>query len=169
MKKINIILGVLMLVSFAVSCKKELPAGGTAVQSMAGDWWVRLDNGDPAGPFGDSYYNLSTYNTAANKPDSMWVDDGNNAKSFWGVKGKVKIDVSGLTFTGSNVVNQYYQSTFSIANGKIIHNGTKGPSSGVKTDSIYFEIQFSDDPVPGTIHKVMGYKRTDWQQDDHYN
>lgn len=170
MKKVNIYITLAFMLGFVIeSCKKEPVVGGTAVQSMAGEWWVKLDGGnDPTGSFGPGYYNFSTYNTAANRPDSMWVDDGPDPKkSFYGMKGKVGSNISNLTFSGKNIQNQDFSSTFNITNGKIMPGATKAPGSGDKTDSIYFEIQFSDDPVPGTIHKVAGYKRTGFAQDDH--
>jgi hypothetical protein len=174
MKKINIkssLCVLLLLIAFG-SCKKEANPGGTAVQSLSGEWWVKLDNGkDATGTFGPDYYSFTTYNTAANKPDSMWVDDDasqTTANPFWDIKGKVGTNVSNNTFSGNAVANQDYISTFTITNGKVLPNAARAPGSGDKTDSIYFEIKFSDDPVPSTIHKVGGYKRTGFGQDDHY-
>ena len=155
----NTILVFLLLTALG-SCTKEPNPGGTAVQNLAGEWWVRMDNGA-------SYYNFSTYNTAANTADSMWVDDDNNAKSFWDIKGKVTTNAANRTFFGTNVANVDYTSSFTITNGKVIPKAATAPGSGDKTDSIYFEIQFSDDPAPGTVHKVEGYKRTGFSQDDH--
>jgi len=169
MKKLikNTLLVVLLLAALG-SCRKDPNPGGTAVQNLAGEWWVKIDNGaDPTGDFGPNYYNFSTYNTAANTADSMWVDDDNNAKSFWDIKGKVTTNVPGRTFSGNNIANVDYASTFTITNGKVLPNAATAPGSHDKTDSIYFEIKFSDDPVPGTIHKVGGYKRTGFSQDDH--
>lgn len=170
MKKINIsytLLAVLLGV-FITSCKKDPKVGGTAVQSLAGEWWVKLDNGkDATGDFGPNYYNFSTYNTAANIPTEMWVDDDFNAKSFWQIKGKVTTNASNLTFSGTNIANQDYSSTFTITDGKIIPKGARASSTKDVTDSIYCKITFSDDPVPGTVHILSGYKRTAFAQDDH--
>jgi hypothetical protein len=170
MKKINIIVTILIFLLLAAveSCKKEPKIGGTAVQMLAGEWWVKIDNGsDPTGDFGPGYYNFSTYNTAANIPDSMWVDDDNNAKSFWDIKGRVHTDVSNLSFSGNNIENQDYNSTFTITNGKVILHSAKASGTKDVVDSISFDITFSDDPTPGTVHKVGGYKRTGFSQDDH--
>jgi len=170
MKKTNIIFTILivLLVVTVESCRKDPKVGGTAVQNLSGEWWVKIDNGnDPTGDFGPDYYNFSTYNTASNTPDSMWVDDDNNAKSFWDVKGKVHTNVANRTFSAANIDNQDYTSTFTITNGKIIPKGAHASGTKDVVDSIYFEITFSDDPVPGTLHKVGGYKRTGFAQDDH--
>jgi hypothetical protein len=166
MKKINIIFTMLIFALLVTieSCKKEPKVGGTAVQNLSGEWWVRIDDGN--GEFGPGYFNFSTYNTASNTPDSMWVDDDNNAKSFWDVKGKVHTDVSNLTFSGSNIVNEDYNSTFTITNGKVILHAAKASSTKDVVDSISFDISFSDES-PTIIHKVGGYKRTGFSQDDH--
>ncbi len=167
MKKINILYSAfaILVVTSIASCKKEPIVGGTAVQSLAGEWWVKIDDGKNAG-FGPGYYNFSTYNTAANVPTEMWVDDDNNAKSFWDIKGKVTTNVATKTFSGANIANQDYKSTFTITNGKIIPNGARASATRDVTDSIYFQIQFSDDS-PIVTHTVTGYKRTGFSQDDH--
>ncbi len=168
MKKLHILYTAaitLLSVAFFSSCQKAQNPGGTATQSLANEWWVKIDDGhDATGDFGPGYYNLSTYNTAANLPTEMWIDDMNNSKSFWDIKGKVA--VNGLTFSGNNIVNQDYSSTFTITNGKVIPNGAKGPSSKAVTDSIFFNIVFSDQSAPGVVHKVSGYARTRFSQDD---
>lgn len=175
MKRINIILCLLVVSITAASlssCQKDEKIGGTAVQSLSGEFWVKLDNGtDPTGTFDNSYYTLSTYNTSSNKADSMWVDDGfasATGKPFWQIKGKVATDVSNRTFSGADIANQDYDSKFTIINGKILPKAATAPGTKLKTDSIYLEIQFNDDPVPGTIHKVGGYARTRFDADDHY-
>lgn len=162
MKKIDILytISALLLIVSLGSCKKDdFNAGGTATQSLANEWWVRVDGGA-------DYYTLFTYNTAANIPTEMWVDDGNNNSGgvpFWQIKGKVQ--VNGLTFSGTNIANQDYVSTFTITNGKVIPKGTKAPGSKNVTDSVYMQIQFSDDP--GVTHTVAGYARTKFPEDDH--
>jgi len=167
MKRTNTIytLLALMLVMFLAACHKDEKIGGTAVQTLAGEYWVKLDGG--TGEFGDSYYTLSLYNTAANKPDSIWIDDDLNSKPFWQIKGKIGCSVSNLTFSGSNVVNQDYDSHFTVTNGKIIKNAATAPGTKLKTDSISFDIQF-DDEDPVVVHKVGGYARTKFDADDHY-
>jgi len=164
MKKTNILYTLLtfMLVVSMASCRKDPKVGGTAVQSLAGEWWVKLDGG--TGEFGNSYYNLSTYNTAANVANKMWIDDMNDAKSFWDVKGVV--NVNGQAFSGTNIANEDYVSQFTIANGKVLTGAAKASGTHDKTDSIYFEISFSDE-TPTVVHKVGGYKRTGFAQDDH--
>ena len=159
----SIYIAVFALLIALSGCRKDPEVGGTAVQEMAGEWWVQLE-GDPG-----NYYHFSTYNTAANVPTEMWIDD---LETFWLMKGKVNVDIANLTFTGANVENvspDYVGSgeTFTIVGGKIIKDGAVGPASKAVTDSIYFQVSFSDDPVPGTVYTLSGYRRTRFSEDDH--
>lgn len=156
------LLAVVLIFTAFSSCRKDRVVGGTEVQNLSGQWWIKFDNG--TGPFGSSYYSFNTYNTSANSPTEMWVDDG---VSFWDIKGKVKTDVSSLTFSGTNVVNTSYDSHFTITGGKVMLGVAKAPGSKAKTDSIYFKISFDDDNVPGTVYTASGYKRTGFTSDDH--
>lgn len=164
MKK-NIILKLLasvLILTAISSCRKERVVGGTEVQNLSGQWWVKYDKG--LGPvFGSSYYSFTTYNTAANVPTEMWLDDDH---SGWDVKGKVKTDASALTFSGTNVQNVSYNSKFTVTEGKVILGVATAPGSKAKTDSIYFKISFDDDD-PGKVYTVSGYKRTGYTTDDH--
>ncbi|MFD0792125.1 lipid-binding protein [Mucilaginibacter litoreus] len=175
MKKRNIIVGMLLATMGAASfssCQKDEKIGGTAVQNLSGEYWIKIDNGaDPTGTFDDSYYTISLYNTSSNRADSVWIDDGYESATgvpFWQIKGKIAADANNRTFSGTDIANQEYDSKFTIKNGKILSKAATAPGTKLKTDSIYFEIQFNDDPVPGTIHKVAGYARTRFDADDHY-
>jgi hypothetical protein len=142
------------------SCQKDELIGGTAVQSMSGEWWVKYTVG--TAPYSAAYFHFSTYNTAANLPTEMWLED---LHTFWDMKGKVNVDLSNQTFSATNTKNTYYDMTFTIKTGKVIPMGAKGPVSKAVTDSIYFEAEFSDDP--GTTYKLSGYRRTRYAEDDH--
>ena len=135
MKKINIIylLLAVFLVSGVWSCKKDAKAGGTATQEMAGEWWVKTTGSDGSV---SGYYALSTYNTAANRPDSMWVDDGNN---YYGLKARIGSDQSALSFSATNAAELYYGVKVTITAGKVLKNAATAPGSKDKTDSIYFK------------------------------
>lgn len=151
---------ILIAVALFTACKKDVDAGGTAVQQLAGEWWIQIKiNNAPVVP---NYFKVSTYNTAANVSSEMWVDFPD-----WPFKGKVTVDPKGLTFaaTKSEGVLQPNPVSAKIQNGKILQNITKGPVSKAPTDSIYFEAEFTDDP--GTTYQITGYRRTRFAEDDH--
>ena len=166
-KTLKYIVGTLFLMMFVTltSCDEveDPDAGGTLVEAMAGDWYVQL-NGT------GSYYHISTYNTAANDGQEMWIDDMEN---FWTFKAKTPVVLNGLTFAGSNLASkvlvdddpiEYYEITVSITNGKVTKGDIITPA-GNPTDGISFDIEFSDDP--GEIYTLSGYKRTGFAADEH--
>lgn len=148
----------LIAVTFVfTACRKDkIDAGGTATQNVAGEFWTNLDDDK------ESFYKISTYNTASNLSTEMWIDD--NEQTF-GFKGKVPVDVNAATFSGTNIQNEYDNNTFNITNGKIVKDAVKAPGSGVTTDQISFDIAFSTDPT--TVYHFQGYRRTKFLSDDH--
>src|SRR5690606_7459443 len=75
-------LGAVMLFSASVltGCQKdEIDIDGTAVEPMAGEWYVKYELPDANGvyedPYGIGYTKLLTSNTAANTPNEMWLGD----------------------------------------------------------------------------------------------
>lgn len=153
------------------SCEKE-EIGGTATQALAGEWYVTVDALDGNGnvvyedPFGLGKTMLNTYNTAANVPTEMFVDDMGN---FWEYKVKVKSDVNTLTFaTDGAADNLYYDCKVTIDGGKILPQAATTPH-GTSADSIVFYVAFSDDEnAPGLYSKlrVSGYRYTGLVEDD---
>lgn len=184
MKKINIIygLGILTILSMT-ACKRTLPSPGqTMAQNAAGNWWVTLQQGSTTL---SPYFFLTTYNTSSNTEDSIWVDDplqslnadldgGNLVYYTYGIsyasfKVKAGLQYTALTFSGTNLENNYWSGdtssseTLSIYNGRVFPKGTTS-RTGVKTDSIYFQIVFSKNPVDTFV--VSGYARTGQIDDD---
>lgn len=147
------------------SCQKELKPGGTATQDFSGDWWVFLLGDDGDGNYvdvwGAGYLLLSTYNTAANVPDKMFLDFG-----WWPFKGVVDLDQSANLFGGIDIqsINPDLDITATIENGTIIRNAAT-TSGGNVADSIYMIIEFSDDP--GYPYILAGYRRTGFEEDEH--
>lgn len=152
----------MLALTMFISCDEggDLDIGGTATQDMAGDWYVEfLVDGQDI--YGLGYSLLSTYNTAANKNTEMWIDDHENT---WAYKLKTSVDYANKTFSGTDLENQVYDITATINDGKILKDAAT-TSGGNVSDSIYFEIEFSDQP--GTIYQVTGYKRTGFPEDEH--
>lgn len=141
-------------------CEKETEPGGTAVEKMAGDWWVTVsvDGEVIAGPL-----KIFTYNTATNVPTEMWLDD---EKGFWDFKIKVTSDANNMTFSTSDFVeNMKYESKVKVANGKVTPGGAKSPS-GMAVDGIHLEVSFDDDGDPTTVYVMEGFRRTGFPADD---
>jgi len=158
MKKIFYIM--LLGVMVITSCKKEAEIGGTAVKDMSGEWFLRYS--DDGGETWSDYTHFSTYNTASNSTSEMWLDD---LETFWQMKGKVSVDFTNKTFSGTDIENQYYDSQFTIMDGKVLKGAATAPASGAKTDSLYFKATFSDDP--GAEYILAGYKKTGFLEDEH--
>ncbi len=139
MKKIIPIAVLSWLVLFS-NCSKDLPdPGATAAVSMANEWWVTFsqDGVDLLG----AHVKVSSYNTATND-DSLWLDDLGN---IWNFKCKTLANFQALTFSADSSQNDYYDIRVHIANGKIFKGGGVS-KTGNKTDSIYMEASFGDDP-----------------------
>lgn len=131
-----------------------------------GEWFItfKFDNGTGTIDdwYGLGYQKIMAYNTSGNSKDSIWIDD---LKATWSFKGKVKCDPSNKIFGQNDSIKEIYNDIkFILKNGKIIEDGVTC-TSGTKSDSIYFEIEFSDDP--GTIYYVSGYRRTGYLEDEH--
>lgn len=124
-------------------------------EDMMGSWYVEfLVDGTDVYHLG--FNKINTYNTSANDGTSMWIDDNAN---LWEFKVKCPINSSDQTFSGTGLYSNVdgYEVDVNITNGKITKNGTTSPS-GVTTDMISFEAEFSDDP--GTIYQLVGYRYT---------
>lgn len=133
---------------------------------ISGEWYVRFETETAPNQWEDvygSYLKILTYNTAANTKDTVWIDDLNNV---WSFKVKCPIVVSNKTFgmADSALNNDTAYPIKVIVKGGFVSLGTAKSISGVKTDSIYFTIGFSDDP--GTAYRLSGHRRTGFIEDE---
>ena len=141
-----------LLVFVLAGCEKD-EIGNTATEALAGEWKVTVDAVDEGGNViaedfnGIGHILMNTYNTAANTPTEMYVDDIGH---FWEYKVRVKSDVNALTFASDG--------------GKILLGAATTPH-GTPADSIVYYISFSDDE-PGMRYKVSGYRYTGLAVDD---
>ncbi len=165
MKKI-IYLMLASVVLFA-SCAKD-PIGNTATVSMAGGWYVTVDVVDENGeviledPYEMGPVIFSTFNTAANKADEMFVFDNYN---FWEFQVQVKADPAAMTFATDGMgANLVYESGVQISSGKITVGGATTPS-GMPADAIEFLLSFDDDDN-GFVYKVHGFRYTGFVADE---
>ena len=79
MKKYLILLFTVLSFSITVFELTDVEAGGTAVEKMAGTWYVTWEQKNAQGEWEDvlgGTVELNTYNTAANVPTEMWLKEG---------------------------------------------------------------------------------------------
>jgi hypothetical protein len=161
---------------FTFGCEKVTDPGGTALEKMAGDWWVQnevvdLTTGasyEEYDNYGDAYgvgnFLIYTFNTAANTNDEMWINDDGN---FWDFQVKAAVDYANMTFTSHPTdtisVVPGYDISVKIYEGKILQGAATTPS-GMPADSIFFIAEFEDDPGFGYVFK--GFRRTGFAADD---
>lgn len=170
MKKVKYLIFLMLAVGF-FSCETmddpEMEYAST--YPVSGEWYVRFEVQDPTDnswadvPGYGSYNKILTYNTASNSSDTIWIDDLNH---IWSFKIKCPIQLSARTFsTPDSVLNSDpdYPINVLIKNGSV-HVGKGKSISGVTTDSIYFEIGFTDDP--GTQYRLSGFRRTGFLEDE---
>jgi len=171
-KKIYSLCMGLLLFAAVTSCDSEVDPGGTATQNLSGEWFVKVEILDEGERFDVTEFWLgverilvSTYNTAANIPTEIFVDDNSN---FWDFKGKVKADATNFVFGSADIItNLQYESQFIITDGKVL-NGVGHSKTGVVTDSIMFTIKFNDDdPEWGTEYYFSGHRRTGFIEDEY--
>ena len=177
MKKV-LFFATLLLCMGLTSCEKE-DIGGTATESMAGEWYVTVDAADANGNvvegfedlFGLGKIHVLTYNASDNNPNVLIVDDLEN---FWGFKAKTNCDQKTLTFSTStsennNLVDGYDDINVTITGGKIIKNGGV-QNNGSKADYIEFYVSFSDDAYPAAYgyanYKVSGVRYSGLEEND---
>lgn len=157
---IKYILPVFMAGIIVAGCEKDEDIGGTAVEKLAGEWWVQLSVDDNL--VTQSFFSVMTYNTADNASNKMWIDDH---EDLWPFKFKCDVDAANQTFSVTGATSEYSNITINVQNGKVLTGVGKGPVSQAVTDSIYFEAEFSDDP--GVTYQIHGYRRTRFAEDDH--
>jgi len=159
MKKYIYYIAVLSFLFASCDTKEDYDVEKSKVVEAAGQWWVKYSTEG----YESGYIMLETYNSASDDGTELWITDNGD---WWDYKVKSPINASTLTFSGQDLVSavEGYDITIQVMNGKVILDGGKS-TSGVVTDSIYFELEFEDDP--GTIYKAAGVRRTGFLEDEH--
>lgn len=141
---IAIIFGLMVSLS---SCQKKIEKEYNWAYPVAGDWTLHayIDDEEIYGPF-----EIKVYNTSFGQ-DSIWIDDYHG--NFWDMKFKAKVDMSNNTFETSGSKNAIagYGINIKVTDGKVINK-----------DSIYFNMEFQDDP--GTIYTLAGHRTTAYDE-----
>ena len=102
-----------------------------------------------------------TYNTSANNPNEIFIDDQGN---FWDFKIKATSDVNSLTFSATDALNLSYDDcTVTVTNAKILKNGGV-QKNGSPADLISMDVEYSDDP--GTIYHLEGVRYSGLEEND---
>jgi len=156
---------VVVFVTILSSCSpnegyEDFTLDKSPVIEMSGDWYVQTFVGsDVVG----GYSLITTSNTSADDGTEIQIFDQQN---IWWFNAKVPVNLGALTFAGDDLASDVdgYEITVNITNGSIVKGGTIS-TSGKTTDSISFDIEFSDDP--GTIYTIAGYKSTGFLEDEH--
>jgi hypothetical protein len=149
-----------LIIFTLASCQKDPEPGGTAVEKMAGQWFVKVNN---AG----NWYAITTYNTSGNVPNEMWLQvTGLAAAGITPVKGKVAVDLTSQTFSGENISNVFATTSatlpaFSVASGTVISGAATGPVSNAPADSINFNLV-----INGATFNIAGFHRTGFLEDE---
>ncbi len=148
-----------MLGIVLTSCdeKEDYEQINSQVVDAAGEWWIKFSADGAEGPF----VKVLTYNTSADVATEMWISDGGNWKD---VLVKCPVDINNLTFSGSNLDNNNSDDVITVSNGQITLNGATS-TTGVVTDAISFQIQFSSEP--GVTYQASGHRKTGFLEDEH--
>ena len=163
MKNIFKFFALSLFVLGVTSCAKE-EIGGTAVQDMAGEWYVEVDYVDEDGNVLYEYgpgFTLYTYNTNANLATEMYLEDD----SFYYFRFIVPVNYANMTFSGTDLEDDYYGNyPMSILNGKIVKDGAVSPA-GYTADSISFILDDTyydeeDGQYYTDYYLYHGYRRT---------
>lgn len=170
MKKIFIALA--LAAATFVSCGK-FEVEKTATVNLSGTWMCTVYYNDGTDWVADAGAIFSTYNTAANVPTEIWLDDGGSASDsrYWETKLKLDCNNSARTFgkEGKEYLDIYNDVGQMVWGGKITPKGAVAPGSGSTVDKIEFYIAFADDATPyETAFYVAGYRLTGYPEDNDF-
>jgi len=176
-QNILIFLAIAFFSAFAFTSCNDVKPGGTAAESMAGEWVAYSSDFDMS-------FTLKTSNTSNNESNKIIITDrsaSGSAAGFWGFTVRADCDLAAKTFSCTNVDNEFWTETagvytpyeikISIRNGKITEKAVELPS-GVKADKIEFEIWFQDIGDAGApddyFCKIVGYRTSGFYEDDDF-
>lgn len=154
----NYIIYLILVVALFASCdeKEDFEQINSSVMEISGEWWVDYSEGD----YHSGLTKLIISNTAADNGEEVWIGD----EDFWPYKVKCPVNIDQLTFSGNDLANIEYDVLIQINGGKMLKDAAKS-NSGVVTDSLYFEIEFADEP--GVIYQASGWRKTGYLEDEH--
>lgn len=169
--KLSVIAGLLVSMS---ACQKEYEAPKSPVVAMSGKWWVELwYDADQDGVLTEDdvlvydyawfgHPGIITSNIASNASDTVLITE----TEAWPFKVKAPVNVSALTFNAvAGLPNlEIDDETVKVIEGKILKGAAK-TLSGAVADSIFLNLEFSDDE--GSNYFYSGHRYTG-QPEDQY-
>lgn len=185
MKKI--ILFATALLTFAACSKDEI--GGTAMESMAGQWYCTVDAVDESGnPIegGEDYWGVGrtlilTYNVSANNTTQMWVNNlgiGNFAADYnyagypdYDMCTKVNCDQAALTFSSvdsENIADPVVWSHVDENGNTIIDKQVNPMAVSIEGKILKGAGHQNNGSVCDSIIMYVVYKNDPWFPDDGY-
>lgn len=163
------ILCLFLVVASSCETAKDYEMQFSPVYPLSGEWLVRFTDTSVTPNVTSGLILLSTFNTADNSGNQMWIRATSTSTSYLGrFDGKISCDVAAKSFSGANVVNTYTTSTtgpltFTITSGIVITDGYD-TATGHKSDKITFTM--TDSRKPGKTYTVEGFRRTRWLDDE---
>ncbi|TPE43716.1 lipid-binding protein [Pontibacter mangrovi] len=168
----TLLLVLFLALGFLPACDDDDDVEYTATYPVSGDWTVTYSVETAPGQFEPLVEDteLLIYNTAANVPTEVWVDDQEN---FWTFIIRTDVNMSNLTFSAQNAVStaqvenadgelEPYDIEVNITDGQVFEDAVT--VNGVQRDSIYFKVSFEDDdPAFGTVYHVYGHRSTGFE------
>lgn len=159
-KYISLFAAALMLAIGFASCDVETneEPGGNQIGDMAGLWEITVDAVDEAGnvlyedPYGMGVVTISTYATATDATDKMWLLDN----SFYGLQLLVPINLSARTFEANDVDYDLVGTGKTTLKGKVLPGAGRNLHNA-PVDSICIEATFDDDSN-GLIWRYSGIR-----------
>jgi len=135
------------------------------LEKMAGRWEVTLDGLDAEGnvierdPLGYGVVTIMTYNTSADTPAEMWLDDDG---AFFSGPLKVDVDYPARTFSKDGIPvssGDIVMEAVSVR-GKVLEGAARN-LHGMPNDSIVYEMRLSDpDGAKTKAFRVSGQRYT---------
>ena len=174
MRSIKILFALFSSVVLFTACENysDTPVEYSPIFPLSGEWRVRVTDLGPdtllkTTTGAVAMYTFGTYNTSDNQTDVMWIRTTTAMVSNLGtLRGKISCDVSGLSFSGTNVEDiSAAAATFTVTEGKVILNAISMPS-GVKADKISFRL--TSTKTGNRDFLFEGYRRTLWNEDETY-
>lgn len=168
----NILLCFTLLLAFSCETYKDYEIEYSPVYPIAGEWIVTYTDLSVTPNVTSNIFVLSTYNTADNSKNQMWIRSLNHnllggTPPMGRFTGKIDCNVTDKSFSGTGAINTSGTGsplpTFNITEGKVELGAYETLTKGM-ADKITFKM--TDTRRPGKEYLVTGFRRTRWLADE---